>query len=371
MKILPGLFCLVLSIQVAVAQKSTAPAAASASEKTAALFNKDNTYVPGDSVLLIDYFDQEKLGTSPIKWRTAFATPVVEIAGSRWFKLLNNGEYAPKIMRTFPEKYTLEFNIVADGAPNEMGYVGNLIFTLGETMDDMFTNTPEKVEITTEVFVQKELTNVYYNNSIATTSGFAQTDAFSKKRGQKIHVAFAVDNKRMRMWVDNEKLFDDTVLAYHDQFNIFRIGLGAWNEKDPSSKVLMSDFRYAAGPYNATERLANGGSFSTAGISFVPGTAQITPASAGALARMASIINESTDARFRIISHADADVKDAPAITKQRAEAIKKALVTDYKVEAAKLETEGKGAEVQYARGRTLEAKTNNNRVEFLKLYRQ
>jgi len=369
MKIFACLLAALGICSAAIAQKTPT----TANQKTTAAapvtkFDKENTYVPGDSVLLIDDFTQEKPGNSPIKWKTSFASPIVEIAGRQWFKLLNNGEYAPRFIRSMPEKYTIEFDIVADGTPNEMGYVGNLFFVFGEAMEGSFTNTTEQAQITTEVFVAKDPTNVFHTNNIATTSGYATSKAFSEKRGQKIHIAFAVDKKRLRMWIENEKIIDDTLMIYSDKFDTFRIGLGAWNENDKAAKVLLSDFRYAAGPADVQKRMQQKGSFTTAGISFVPGTDQLAPGTTGAVARLAAVIQENAPSRFKIVAHTDADATNADELTRKRAEALKSRLVTDYKIDSARLETEGAGAKAPYAKGRSMEAKANNNRIEIKKL---
>ncbi|RYE20729.1 MAG: hypothetical protein EOP51_17220, partial [Sphingobacteriales bacterium] len=96
MKLLLSLLIAACIGQAALAQKQ---GTAASSANPTPEYDPQNTYVPGDSVLLIDYFDQEKPGNSPIKWKTSFASPVVEIAGSRHFKLLNNGEYSPRVIR--------------------------------------------------------------------------------------------------------------------------------------------------------------------------------------------------------------------------------------------------------------------------------
>jgi outer membrane protein OmpA-like peptidoglycan-associated protein len=55
-------------------------------------------------------------------------------------------------------------------------------------------------------------------------------------------------------------------------------------------------------------------------------------------------------------------------LSKKRAAAVKDLLVSEFGIDASRLETEGKGETQPIADNKTKEGKTSNRRVEFIKL---
>ncbi|MCE7072618.1 OmpA family protein [Dyadobacter sp. CY327] len=74
--------------------------------------------------------------------------------------------------------------------------------------------------------------------------------------------------------------------------------------------------------------------------------------------------------RVQIVGHTDSDGNDDANLdlSKRRAAAIKESLITVFKVDASRIETEGKGESQPADSNDTTIAKANNRRVEFVRL---
>ena len=74
--------------------------------------------------------------------------------------------------------------------------------------------------------------------------------------------------------------------------------------------------------------------------------------------------------KLNIIGHTDSDGPDDSnlKLSKERAEAVKTALVNIYNISANRLTTEGKGESEPVAENNTASGKAQNRRVEFVKI---
>jgi outer membrane protein OmpA-like peptidoglycan-associated protein len=83
-----------------------------------------------------------------------------------------------------------------------------------------------------------------------------------------------------------------------------------------------------------------------------------------------NVLAENSSVRVKIIGHTDSDGSDADnlALSKKRAESVKASLTKDFDIDAARLETDGKGEAQPIDKNTTAEGKANNRRVEFIKL---
>ncbi|MEC8831800.1 MAG: OmpA family protein, partial [Bacteroidota bacterium] len=82
------------------------------------------------------------------------------------------------------------------------------------------------------------------------------------------------------------------------------------------------------------------------------------------------VLNQDSSIKLNIIGHTDSDGSDESNITlsKNRAEAVKKALVSVYGISAERLSSAGKGEAEPVADNNTAQGKAQNRRVEFIKL---
>ena len=83
----------------------------------------------------------------------------------------------------------------------------------------------------------------------------------------------------------------------------------------------------------------------TRGILFDVNSDRIRPESYGSLKEIANVLTEAADIRVVIVGHTDSD-GDTVAnldLSRRRAASVKTALVNEFKIDAARMDTDGKG----------------------------
>ncbi|MEZ4901156.1 MAG: OmpA family protein [Spirosomataceae bacterium] len=134
--------------------------------------------------------------------------------------------------------------------------------------------------------------------------------------------------------------------------------------------AYISDLRVSVGAPDTRNKLLSEGKFSTTGILFDVNSDKIKPESYGVLKDIAGVLTENANVKVRIVGHTDSD-GDATKnldLSKRRAASVKASLATEFGIDAARMETDGKGQTQPAASNTTPEGKANNRRVEFIKL---
>ena len=87
-------------------------------------------FVQGDKILVIENFNQDKLGDFPAKWSTNSGGEIVELNGENWFNLGKNGVFLPQFVTNLPENFTFEFDVTCSA--NFNFYSNPLHFSIAE-----------------------------------------------------------------------------------------------------------------------------------------------------------------------------------------------------------------------------------------------
>ena len=327
-------------------------------------------FVPGEKVVGVEDFSQDSIGDFPAKWNTNAAGEIVTVAGKpgRWLKLTRAGVFIPELMPLLPDHFTLEFDVLVPPAFNS-GYLFNAsIVQLADvrqiqpwqSSDNRFTFTvwpgggptwQTSMNIRLEGYA----------------SGGVNAESKSPWKSAPLHVAITRQGARVRVYLNQEKLWDvPKALLPAAKYNAILFFVP---NVDVGSEYFVSNVRLAVGAPDTRNKLLTQGKWVTNGILFDVNSDRIRGESYGTLKEVAGVLTENADLKVQIVGHTDSD-GEAPAnldLSRRRAASVKNALATEFKIDAGRLDTDGKGESEPADKGTTPAAKANNRRVEFIK----
>jgi OOP family OmpA-OmpF porin len=340
-------------------------------------------FIPGDSLIYTEDFQQDEVGEFPLNWNTAGKGDVVTINSfpGKWLRLYENSLYLTSNKKAFSKNFTMEFDLILQ--LKSTGYTYPLLsfgfFSSGEdsTTDNKFLEKQNEHQ-SAEIFlrVSEGGTSYTYLNSFLKYKNIFKSEnqelANIEKFYHKIsHVAVQVQEQRLRIWVNGEKKYDlPKALANQHIFNQLYFQLSTSSYKDEELGIYITNLKVATGKPDTRHKLIEEGKFSTTGILFDFQSAVIKPESFGVVKEIAGVLKDNSSVKVKVIGHtsSDGDDKANMELSQKRAAAVKDLLVKEFGIDAARLETEGKGETQPIADNKTKEGKTANRRVEFVKL---
>lgn len=341
-------------------------------------------FVPGEKILYTEDFSQDAIGELPLNWNTTGKGEVVTVEGlnGNWTKMHQNSFYLTGNKTEFQKNFTVEFDLML--AFNYKSYTLPLV-TFGmlassdlQTTDNELMGNYSKYQ-STEVMLRPGYKST---PSYATVKSFIERrdfyksadqelDAFDGNYNKVIHIAMQVQESRLRIWINSEKVFDiPKALPLQYVFNqlFFKIHNSGYKENEIG--FYLGNIKVATGIPDTRHKLIEEGKFSTTGILFNVNEATLLPASYGVIREIAAALKANPSVRISITGHTDSDGADAANLTlsQKRAATVKEVLINEFSIDAARLESDGKGEAKPVADNKTKEGKAANRRVEFTKL---
>lgn len=134
-------------------------------------------------------------------------------------------------------------------------------------------------------------------------------------------------------------------------------------------EYYLANLRVATGLPDTRNKLLTEGKWISHGILFDVNSDRVKAESYGSLKEIAGVLTENADLKVQIVGHTDSDGDDAANLdlSKRRAASVKNALASEFKINASRMETDGKGETQPIDRNDTPAGKAKNRRVEFLK----
>ena len=332
------------------------------SKPTLAVYSKFD-FVPGQKIIFFDDFSADNAGDFPALWFSNGSGEVVTLNNypGKWLNVTAPGCYFPERDLLTTENFTVEFDMLLNPPEGESYYVGFYIVSGNVKDPNEGGAVPGVAGVKTNITPTSIDLAGYADGSYTINSSSSE---FTLKPGEKVHYSYWIQKQRIRIYVNEKKVVDSPrILSLGYKYNILRFQID-------DSKPFISNFRVAAGLPDTRNKLITEGKLVTYGIYFDVNKDVVKPESYGTLKEIAAALNENPGVRVRIFGHTDADGDDAKNmdLSKRRAESVKNELARTFGVDAARLDTDGKGESQPVAPNDTPANKALNRRVEFIKL---
>ncbi|WP_407557394.1 OmpA family protein [Winogradskyella sp. 4-2091] len=329
-------------------------------------------FVPGDQVLFFDDFSQDFVGDFPSKWNTNGSGEVIRTnkAKGNWFEMIHGNSifYIPDVNQ-LPEDYTIEFDVLTSGLSKHTSMFAALTVVISDS--DNFVNGKEHYAKISIPIVQNSNGKInchnYFNRSGGDINSYIKAD-ISKEVLNQPHIAISVTKKRLRLWVNETKHVD--IPRFIEELNVLNYLKFSVSSLKDVEHVFIKNLKVAEGGVDLRRKLLSEGKISTNGILFDSGSSNIQPQSLGIVRQISQVLMQDETIKLKIIGHTDADGPDDTnlKLSKDRAHAVKDALVSIYKISSERLTTDGKGETQPVDDNNTADGKAQNRRVEFIKI---
>jgi OmpA-OmpF porin, OOP family len=297
-------------------------------------------FVPGDRVLFVEELAADRVGNFPrrLEFRKG-NLEIVEWQGGRFLRSTAEGSFDVVLAEPLPERFTLEFDLY------DPDFWATEVYTVDDKRD------PESYSRAFFAF----------NGESGLRTGSAMKAAMKRAPGDTMmRVSLIADGKYVKLFL-NETRIANVPNADVPRTNRLRFDLHGKDERP----VLIGNIRVAAGSTSLYDRLNADGRVTTQGILFDSGSDRIRPESTPTLKEIGTMLREYPTLRLRIEGHTD-NVGQATAnlqLSEKRAAAVKQQLVSGYGIDAARLESVGKGQAESATSNDTPEGRQNNRRV--------
>lgn len=340
-------------------------------------------FIPGDSILYAEDFQQDQIGELPLNWNTSGTGEVMTLDKypGNWLRLHKGFTYLTSNKNQFGENYTIEFDVILQLKSNGWMYpeLEFGVFSSGEksNVENEFLKHSSSIGGVYATLSPSEYSNSkmrvrsIIKNREHYTSDPKMCEMIEKFYGKPVHVSVQIQKERLRVWINSEKIFDaPRAVPAGIVMNQLVFIASHTNYPEDQYGIYIGNIKIATGKPDTRHKLIDEGRFTTNGILFDFQSAVIKPESYAVVKEIAGVLKEHGSIRVKVLGHTSSDGDDNAnmELSKKRAASVKDLLVSEFGIDAARIETEGKGETQPIADNKTREGKIANRRVEFVKL---
>jgi len=325
------------------------------------------TFIPGNKIIYYEDFSNDALGDFPVSWETSGSGEVVtnNIYEGKWLSITGRAGYLPSTAE-LPENYTIEFDMLTNGlSENNSATSLTIVFTNKKVYNAGQAGGHSRFIISLHKSARLSVHNTGAENTPAIGSTLSQKFPLDTV----VHISIAVNKKRLRVWMEEEKIVDipSLLVGNMGRYLLFET-YGINPEKGQT--VLLTNFRIAESGEDLRSKLLDSGRFSTTGIYFATDEAVIKQESFAVIKSVADYMNENPEVKIQVIGHTDAQGEEDynQALSERRAQAVVESLTTQFGIQEARLSASGKGESEPVDDNSTDNGRANNRRVEFVRV---
>lgn len=311
-------------------------------------------FVPGERVIYYADFTDDQVGNFPARLLFVEGNmEVAELGGRRVLRATSQSKLSIPLPEVLPQRFTIEIDVInrpsldgtdfhLRGSPGRIDDAKTSIIAWGSDGVAMLGGGGGEVRLS-----NNEANRVRY-------------------RGKPAQLRILGDGKYVKVYLD-EKRLANVPNANFDRSKLLHLVIDARTE---DNSAYVSRIRVAESRKSLYDDLMAAGHAATQGLLFDTGSDRLKPESISTLKQIAAMLEQHPELKLRIEGHTDnVGSKDANrALSDKRAAAVKAALVKDYKVNGGRLESKGFGDTKPAGGNDTAEGRSNNRRVELVKI---
>jgi outer membrane protein OmpA-like peptidoglycan-associated protein len=311
-------------------------------------------FQPGDNVLFFDDYTRDVVGDFPRRFVLSQGNfEVVDVEGVRYVRATSSGIFAIPLPETLPEQFTLEYSVNLTH--------GNAYARLMPGRAFLGPARSYQGSVVDVSLAQAGLTSVGGAGPVVRTP-------MDVRKMQKSIVAVRVmaDGEHMKMYIGEQRVANAPNAVFPRSDTLF-IAVGS---AAPDYPILIGPMRVAGGGKDLYDRLVKEGRVSTQGVLFATNSARIRPESTPTLLEIGTMLQENPDLRIAIEGHTDSEgtTEFNQDLSERRAAAVKAYLVTEMRIDAARLQAMGFGESSPVASNETPEGRAQNRRVDLVRV---
>ncbi|WP_130735113.1 OmpA family protein [Flavobacterium sp. J27] len=327
-----------------------------------------SSFFPNGTIIFEETFKEDAKGDFPANWETTGGGEIITVKDEKAFRFYPNSLCIAKTNK-LPENYALEFDLITENlAYKELsGSEFRVQFTNENKLNKDLKQRAEfhfslwqGSATADKIHVENFGTENKINNNI----NYKMNAIFNKTA----HFTVVVNGKRLRLYIDNEKVID---LPSFLQNNVGRyIQFYLRGTKQEESHILaIANMKITEEGEDIRSLILKGG-FHTTKIVFDSGSDKIKTESFAYLDKIGKVLAEDKNIRLKIIGHTDSDgdSKTNLVLSQKRAQAVQNYFIQHFSINEKALQTDGKGENEPVADNKTAEGKAENRRVEFKKI---
>ncbi|MDY8136867.1 OmpA family protein [Aquimarina sp. 2201CG5-10] len=339
-------------------------------------------FVPGEKVIAFEDFSQDEVGDLPGRWNSSNSAEIVTLSNAegRWLQIgRGEGAFVPEFIEEFPENFTLEYDVIYDYDVSEYAFKRDLVVIFSDIENAGYELT--KISPGNNGFYFSieggnsggggvEVFKYTKDRKLNMRSDkkIPQIDKSNNGRGNKMHVSIWKQKQRVRVYVDEKKVFD-IPRAFERGVAVNNLRFFSQVTTD-DTYYYLANIRYSVGKPDIRNKLITEGKLITYGITFDTAKTKVKSESYGTIKKIASILKENPEIKVMITGHTDSEGGKSfnQELSEKRAEAVKQIFVNQFQINSSRLMTEGKGEEEPIALENEPDTKAKNRRVEFKKI---
>lgn len=327
-------------------------------------------FIPGEKIIFFEDFTQDAVGDFPALWNTNGSAEVVttNLLQGNWMKFDGRESVWTDALLNLPDNYTIEFDIVP--TKNSEGNMSGFTFRLMQSINAKAFDHGSRPGKAAFAFKMEYYGTPRYSTYInldgaegLALDGSKDEENLKQKVNQKYHMALWYQKGRVRLYQNQNKLFDLPKAFAFQGVKMDRI-------RFEEGAAMVSNVRIAVGAPDMRNKLLTEGRLVTYGIYFDVNKDVVKPESYSTLKSIAGILTENPALKVKIVGHTDSDGADDANLdlSKRRGASVKNELIKNFGIDAARLEADGLGETKPIAPNDSPANKALNRRVELIKL---